>query len=739
MRVTKCPSDTLSMTNRVVVNKEDWDPTTTPHLQISTGPGQNFIMSCICDPSIPRGSLGFGINLRKWAVLSIDQEVAVSTHTFNMEKSCISTVTLEIDFFSKKNATCTDEYNSDLMAAEFTSKFANMGLSVGQQLVFGYNAPKFLSATVTAIEATDLRQVKEGKVVQYSLSSGVLIPNSAVVFNKAEGSQLKLTGKRKGKMERQAIINPDWDFTKMGVGGLDEEFNAIFRRAFASRVFPPEIMEQLGCSHVKGILLHGPPGTGKTLMARQIGKMLNATEPKIVNGPEILDKYVGEAEKNIRNLFIDAEADEARLGANSPLHIIIFDEIDAICKKRGSVAGSSGVNDTVVNQLLSKIDGVDTLNNILVIGMTNRPDMIDEALTRPGRLEVSIEIGLPNEPGRVQIINIHTRTMVQHKKMAKDVDLLELATLTKNFSGAELEGLVRAAQSCALNRLVKADAKVEVDLEAAEELMVTRADFLHALKHDVKPALGSAEDLLQSFLSRGIVDWSPEIASILADGELLLQQAASTSGPGLVSILIEGAPNSGKSALAATLASKSGFPFVKVCSPEDMVGFTESAKCAMIRKIFDDAYRSERACLLVDNIERLLDYGPIGPRYSNTTLQALLVLFKKVPPKGRRLLILATSSQRAILDQMEMIPCFTDVLHVPNLSTAEHLMAVIRKSGVVGEAGLSDLSKSLSGRRANIGVKKLLGLLDMVAQTGEGERARKLLAKLEEEMFVEYQ
>ena len=184
---------------------------------------------------------------------------------------------------------------------------------------------------------------------------------------------------------------------------------------------------------------------------------------------------------------------------------------------------------------------------------------------------MSIEIGLPNEPGRVQIINIHTRTMVQHKKMAKDVDLLELATLTKNFSGAELEGLVRAAQSCALNRLVgidipcdiytknfaqvKADAKVEVDLEAAEELMVTRADFLHALKHDVKPALGSAEDLLQvltklfpspplklipqSFLSRGIVDWSPEIASILADGELLLQQAASTSGPGLVSILIE--------------------------------------------------------------------------------------------------------------------------------------------------------------------------------------------------------
>ena len=118
----------------------------------------------------------------------------------------------------------------------------------------------------------------------------------------------------------------------MGVGGLDTEFNAIFRRAFASRVFPPEVMEQLGCKHVKGILLFGPPGTGKTLMARQIGQMLNSREPKIVNGPEILDKYVGESEANIRKLFAEAEEEETRMGPLSGLHIIIFDEIDAICK-----------------------------------------------------------------------------------------------------------------------------------------------------------------------------------------------------------------------------------------------------------------------------------------------------------------------------------------------------------------------------------------------------------------------
>ena len=203
-------------------------------------------------------------------------------------------------------------------------------------------------------------------------------------------------------------------------------------------------------------------------MARQIGQMLNSREPKIVNGPQILDKYVGESEANIRRLFEDAEEEEKRLGPNSGkfeyiqaeislrepieavagLHIIIFDEIDAICKARGSSGGeSSGVNDTVVNQLLSKIDGVDQLNNILVIGMTNRcgsgnvnimmmneslqqtsyvfergndtsqtkqrrRDMMDDALLRPGRLEVQIEIGLPKEKGRTQILHIHTKKVI---------------------------------------------------------------------------------------------------------------------------------------------------------------------------------------------------------------------------------------------------------------------------------------------------------------------------------------
>jgi vesicle-fusing ATPase len=128
----------------------------------------------------------------------------------------------------------------------------------------------------------------------------------------------------------------------------------------------------------------------------------------VKSGPELLNMYVGESEKNVREMFSAAEEDMRTKGDESDLHIIIIDEIDAICKQRGSSKGDAGVGDSLVNQLLAKIDGVDSLNNILLIGMTNRVDMIDDALLRPGRMEVKMEIGLPDESGRHEILKIHT-------------------------------------------------------------------------------------------------------------------------------------------------------------------------------------------------------------------------------------------------------------------------------------------------------------------------------------------
>ena len=197
--------------------------------------------------------------------------------------------------------------------------------------------------------------------------------------------------------------------------------------------------------------MHGPPGTGKTLIARKIADALNCEKPQVVNGPEIFDKYVGEAEKKIRALFEPAEKEEKEKGDESGLHVIIFDEIDAICRARGSSGNSgTGVNESVVNQLLSKMDGVDSLNNILIIGMTNRKDMMDEAILRPGRLELHLEIGLPDKHGRLQIFEIHTRNARKNNMLANDVDIDYLAENTKNYTGAEIEAVCRSATSFAL-------------------------------------------------------------------------------------------------------------------------------------------------------------------------------------------------------------------------------------------------------------------------------------------------
>ncbi|XP_025037240.2 vesicle-fusing ATPase isoform X3 [Pelodiscus sinensis] len=731
MQAARCPTDELSLSNCAVVNEKDFQSGL--HVVVRTSPNHRYIFTLRTHSSVVPGSIAFSLPQRKWAGLSIGQDIDVSPYTFDKTKQCIGTMTIEIDFLQKKSVDA-NPYDTDKMAAEFIQQFNNLAFSVGQQLVFSFN-DKLFGLLVKDIEAMDPSILKgePGTSKKQKIDVGLILGNSQVAFEKAENSSLNLIGKSKTRENRQSIINPDWNFEKMGIGGLDREFSDIFRRAFASRVFPPEIVEQMGCKHVKGILLYGPPGCGKTLMARQIGKMLNAREPKVVNGPEILNKYVGESEANIRKLFADAEEEQRRLGANSGLHIIIFDEIDAICKQRGSMAGSTGVHDTVVNQLLSKIDGVEQLNNILVIGMTNRPDLIDDALLRPGRLEVKMEIGLPDEKGRIQILHIHTSKMRDHQLLSADVDIKELAVETKNFSGAELEGLVRAAQSTAMNRHIKASTKVEVDIETADRLRVTRGDFLTSLENDIKPAFGTNQEDYASYIMNGIIKWGDPVTRVLEDGELLVQQTKNSDRTPLVSVLLEGPPHSGKTALAAKIAEESNFPFIKICSPDKTIGFSETAKCQAMKKIFDDAYKSQLSCVVVDDIERLLDYVPIGPRFSNLVLQALLVLLKKAPPQGRKLLIIGTTSRKDVLQEMEMLDAFSTTIHVPNIETGEQLMEALELLGNFKDKERSTIAQHVKGKKVWIGIKKLLMLIEMSLQMDPEYRVRKFLALLREE------
>ena len=545
-------------------------------------------------------------------------------------------------------------------------------------------------------------------------SRGILTSHTQINFFKDPKTtiQLKASSRRPAA---NSIVAPDFKFENMGIGGLDAEFSTIFRRAFASRIFPPGLVEKLGIQHVKGILLFGPPGTGKTLIARQIGKMLNAREPKVINGPEVLNKYVGQSEENVRKLFADAEKEYKEKGDESGLHIIIFDELDAVCKQRGSGAGGgTGVGDSVVNQLLSKLDGVDQLNNILLIGMTNRKDMIDDALLRPGRLEVHMEISLPDEHGRSQILKIHTQKMRDNDIMDRDVDLVELAHLTKNFSGAEIAGLVKSASSFAFNRHVKVGTMAGVSDDIVD-MKVNRADFHHALD-EVQPAFGVAEEELSASITGGIIHYSDFIGNILAEGHLFVKQVREPKSTPLFSVLLHGPPGSGKTALAAKIAIDSEYPFIKRISAEDLVSFNEMAKIQHINKIFMDAYKSALSLVIIDNIERIIEWNPIGPRFSNPVLQTLWVLIKKMPPKGRHLLILATTTKRAVLQSLDIFDSFDSDIPVPNLKTYEELAQVMHESkafepGEIDRA-LSEIKDITKSEMVGVGIKTILSAIE---------------------------
>ncbi|CAI7734772.1 unnamed protein product, partial [Closterium sp. NIES-54] len=622
----------------------------------------------------------------------------------------LQSTTLEIDFHSKGRARA-EQLDAAELSKDVLKRFAGQVLTVGQKISFEYRGTNFaLSVILVEFPAPEGQEGARA----FASTRGLLVKQTGIIYEAAAGSGIKVVNQRAGGGKAAALFKQkDFNFEKLGIGGLDAQFADIFRRAFASRVFPPHIISRLGITHVKGMLLHGPPGTGKTLIARQIGKLLNGMEPKVVNGPEILDKYVGAAEKNIRDLFADAEKDQKEHGDESDLHIIIFDEIDAICKSRGSVRDGTGVHDSIVNQLLTKIDGVESLNNILLIGMTNRKDMLDEALLRPGRLEVQIEIGLPDEEGRVKILAIHSNKMRENSFMGADVDLNSLAARTKNFSGAELEGLVKSAVSFALSRQTDpSDLTKAID---EDNIRVTMVDFEEALK-EVRPAYGANTEQLNMYRLNGMLQSLTAHHHILSTAKRQVLQVRSSERTPLLTCLLEGSPGSGKTALAATIAMESGFPFVKMISAETMVGMSEPSKCSAIAKVFDDAYKSAFSIVILDDIERLFEYVSIGPRFSNLVLQSLLVLVKRLPPEGHKLYVIATTSlPEALQEAMHLSSSFNTVLTVPTLSRIE-TKAALRELEVFEADDIDTAVDALHSTVEEMTIKKLLMFIEMASQ-----------------------
>ena len=704
--VANCPNNAMALANVATVNASDFPDNI--YLLIDN----LFVFTTKTSNDVAPGTVGLNGNQRSWGGWSLNQETqarAFDLFKYSGKRAYLGTLDIEISFRSRGKAVSTP-FDQDELATQFIKTFESQIFSPTQYLVMEFKG-HFFDLRIRNLQSIDLGDIEMSGEVQTRIEAkGILTKQTQINFFKGRDGLVNLTSANSMRPRTDAVIRADFKFEDLGVGGLDKEFTKIFRRAFASRIFPPAVIEKLGITHVKGLLLYGPPGTGKTLIARKIGKMLNAKEPKIVNGPEILSKYVGSSEENIRNLFKDAEAEYKAKGDDSSLHIIIFDELDSVFKQRGSRGDGTGVGDNVVNQLLAKMDGVDQLNNILVIGMTNRKDLIDSALLRPGRFEVQVEIHLPDEPGRLQIFEIQTKKMRENNMMDTDVDLAELAKLTKNFSGAEIEGLVKSASSFAINKTVNiGKGATKLNLKDIAKLKVTRNDFMNALS-EVTPAFGINEEDLKSCVEGGIIPYSARVNEIVKNGERYVRQVRESEKSRLVSLLIHGPPGSGKTALSAAIALKSEFPFIRLISPSELSGMSENAKIAYIDSTFRDAYKSPLNILVIDSIETLVDWVPIGPRFSNNILQVLKVALKIKPPEGRRLLIMTTTSAYSVLKQMDILSCFDNEIAVPNITNLDEFNNVMIDSKFLGDEDRVKVINQLAQSIPNfsISIKKAL-------------------------------
>jgi len=431
------------------------------------------------------------------------------------------------------------------------------------------------------------------------------------------------------------------------IGGLGKELHRV-REMIELPLKYPQVFERLGIDPPKGVLLHGPPGCGKTLMARAVANETAAYFTHIT-GPEIMGKFYGESEGRLRSVFEEAKT-------NAPA-ILFIDEIDAIAPKREEMGGEKQVERRVVAQLLALMDGLESRGEIIVIGATNIPNSLDLALRRPGRFDREIAISIPDQKGRLEILQIHTRGM----PLAQDIDLDKLSQITHGFVGADLEALCREAAMNALRKIMPSiDFQLdEIPYETLLQLEVTMNDFGEALK-EVEPSA-----IREVFVEVPNVNWENvgglgEVKQKLIEAvewplrypDLFLEANVNPSK----GILLSGSPGTGKTLVAKALANESEVNFISIKGPELMSKYIGESERG-VREVFRKAKQASPCILFFDEFDSLVPERGLGDSSQVTERvisQFLTELDGLEELKG--VLVLAATNRKDLIDSAILRP-----------------------------------------------------------------------------------
>lgn len=462
------------------------------------------------------------------------------------------------------------------------------------------------------------------------------------------------------------------DVTYDDIGGLGNTVDQV-REMVELPLRHPELFQRLGIDPPKGVLLYGPPGTGKTLLARAVA---NETEAQFfhIAGPEIMGSHYGESEQRLRQVFQEAQQ-------NAPA-IIFIDEIDSIAPKREEVSGE--VERRIVAQLLTLMDGLEPRQNIVVIGATNRREAIDEALRRPGRFDREIVIGVPDEPGRREVLAIHTRGM----PLAEDVDLDDIARVTYGFVGADLSALAREAAMDSLRRILPdVNLKEGISPEVLDNLQVTREDFTNALRR-VQPSA-----LREIMIQVPNVTWNDiggleEARTLLREGvELPLKSPEAFKRMGIrpaKGFLLFGPPGTGKTLLAKAVAREAQANFVATKS-SDLLSKWYGESEQQVSRLFARARQVAPTVIFIDEIDSLAPVrgGGMGePAVTERVVNTILAEMDGLE-ELQGVVVMAATNRPNLVDPALLRPGRFDELvyvSVPDALGRRHILGIHTKN-----------------------------------------------------------